>query len=189
MSAAARGSEIWATMPHSSGNRGGDHAQHPGQPPSLRTQSLPHTRSFPAHLPLALKAWRQGPLHPGASSDPRAGVALPSAGPSSVRLCGPSGAPKPPSLPSRVFSETELEAAGPQEDGGSGPIPVALRLSSSQKTVVKSLPLCEHLFPHLSPRRLMTSTCPNSARHFWGPGQGFFFPLDPQSRGAASPHP
>lgn len=49
----------------------------------------PHTEPFPAHLPFALKAWRQGPLHPGASSDPRAGVALPSAGPSSVRLCGP----------------------------------------------------------------------------------------------------
>lgn len=29
MSAAAKGSEIWATIPHSSGDRGGDHAQTP----------------------------------------------------------------------------------------------------------------------------------------------------------------
>lgn len=61
MSAAAKGSEIWATMPHSSGDRGGDHAQ---PSPLLAASAVPRQVSqAPAFLP-GLPGLLAGPTGP-----------------------------------------------------------------------------------------------------------------------------
>lgn len=56
MSAAAKGSEIWATMPHSSGDRGGDHAQ--PSPCHVAQRSL--GRSPTGLLSSCFSAWPPG---------------------------------------------------------------------------------------------------------------------------------
>ena len=64
MSAAAKGSEIWATMPHSSGDRGGDHAQlSPLLAPSAALAVPRQVSQAPAFLPglLGLLAGPSGP--------------------------------------------------------------------------------------------------------------------------------
>lgn len=90
MSAAARGSEIWATMPHSSGNRGGTALSGLGQPPLAPVAGACHAptvfqRSHPCPKGLA-----ERPLHPGAPSGPpppaMSSCPKGSAEPSSVQL-------------------------------------------------------------------------------------------------------